>query len=68
MARIKLHNDGYNEIVFKPTTKKVVIGINIGSHFRAIYRSFKAKTQEEALKIGTDYINKISKVKLTTGE
>lgn len=62
--RVKLHNDGYNEIVFKPTTKKVVIGINTGSFYGCKYKSFKADTKEKALEIGVDYINKKSKVKI----
>jgi len=64
MSRIKLHNDGVNEIVFKPSTKKVVIGIDIHSWHKAKYISFKATTQEEALKIGKQYVNKKSQLKI----
>jgi len=66
--KVKLYNDGYNEIVFNPSTKKVIIGINIMSHFGSRYRSFKAKTEEEAVKIGTVYINQNSKVKVNAQE
>ena len=62
--RKKLYQDGYNEIVLKPTTNKVIIGINVSSYFKSKFRSFKCKTEEQALKIGVDYVNKNSKVKI----
>ena len=61
--RVKILKDGYNEIIFKPSTKRVVIGINVMSHFGARYKSFKAKTEDEAKTVGMDYLNKHSKVK-----
>lgn len=61
---IKILKDGYNEIIFKPNTNKVVIGINVNSWNGSKYRSFKCKTKEQAKKLGLDYINKYSKKKI----
>ena len=61
---IKILNDGFNEIVFKPNTNKVVIGINICSWNGSKYKSFKCKTESEAKKIGIEYINKKSRKKV----
>lgn len=61
---IKILKDGYNEIIFKPNTNRVVIGINIGSWNGSKYRSFKCKTEADAKKIGIEYINKKSRKKI----
>lgn len=63
--RKKIYQDGYNEIIFKDTTKKVVIGINVMSHFGAKYKSINCKTESDALNKGKEYINKNSRVKFT---
>lgn len=60
---ITILKDGVNEIIFKPSTKKVVIGFNVGSRFKHRYISFKCKSKEEAEKIGIDYINKKTRKK-----
>ena len=60
---IKLLNDGFNEVIFKPNTKKVVIGINIHSWNGSKYRTFKCDSKEKAIEISKDYINKKSRVK-----
>ena len=60
---IKILKDSFNEIVFKPNTNKVVIGININSWKGKRYRSFKCKSKSEAEKIGIEYINKHSRKK-----
>jgi hypothetical protein len=61
---IKVLNDGFNEIIFKPHTKRVVIGINIHSWNGSRYRSFKCKTEDDAKKIGIEYVNKKSRKKI----
>lgn len=61
---IKILNDGFNEIIFKPNTNKVVIGINIGSWNGSKHRSFNCNNVADAKKIGIDYINKKSRKKI----
>lgn len=61
---IKIFNDGNNEIIFKPSTKKVVIGINIYSWHKSIYKSFSCSSEDEAKKLGVEYINKHKKLEL----
>lgn len=64
MKRVKIHADGYNEIIFKPSTKKVVVGINVSSWNGSKYKSFKSKNEDESMRIGIEYINKHSRVKI----
>lgn len=61
---VKIHDDGYNTIVFKPNTNKVVIGINTGSFNGAKHRSFNCKNIDKAKEIGVNYINKKSRLKI----
>ncbi len=63
---IKILNDGFNEIIFKPNTNRVVVGINICSWGGARYKGFKCKNKSQAKKIGVEYINKHSRKKVTS--
>lgn len=58
---VKIFNDGNNEIIFKPNTRKVIIGMNIHSWYKATYRSFTCSNEDEAMKIGMEYIKQHNK-------
>jgi len=63
MKKIIIHKDGYNEVIFKPKTKKVVIGINVTSWNGSRYSSFKCDSKEKAIEIAKPFINKYSRKK-----
>ena len=64
IARKKtIYKDGYNEVVFKPKTKKVIIGINIYSWNGSKYSSFKCDSEKKAIEISKSFINKHSRKK-----
>ena len=55
-SKIYLYKDDNTEVIFRPKTMKVIIGINKLSHFKSKYVSFNVKDENEAKFKAEDYL------------